>query len=91
MKLQEVNGLMQEKLIAWRKFYGITQKEMADKIGIDVRTYINKEQGLSQFKANEMFLIAKILKKDISEIFVPTNFIKHEGEKKSENFKQGTA
>lgn len=69
---------MQEKLIAWRKFYGITQKEMADKIGIDVRTYINKEQGLSQFKANEMFLIAKILKKDISEIFVPSDFISHE-------------
>jgi len=63
--------MMQEKLIAWRRYYGITQKEMAKKLGIDVRTYINKEQGITQFKANEMFLIAKILQKDISEIFLP--------------------
>jgi len=70
--------IMQEKLISWRKFYGITQKEMAEMLGIDVRTYINKEQGISQFKANEMFAIAKILQRDINEIFLPTNFIKHE-------------
>lgn len=63
---------MQEKLIAWRKFKGLTQKQMADHIDVDVRTYINKEQGVTQFKANEMFLIAKILQKDISEIFLPT-------------------
>jgi len=56
---------------------------MADKLGVDVRTYINKEQGVTQFKANEMFLIADILGKEISEIFLPTNFIKHEEEKKA--------
>jgi len=66
---------MQEKLIAWRKFKGLTQKQMADHIDVDVRTYINKEQGVTQFKANEMFLIAKILQKDISEIFLPTDFM----------------
>lgn len=73
--------MVQKKLIAWRKFYGITQKEMADKLGVDVRTYINKEQGVTQFKANEMFLIANILGKEISEIFLPTNFMNHEAEK----------
>lgn len=72
---------MQKKLIAWRRYHGITQKEMADKLGVDVRTYINKEQGVTQFKANEMFLIANILEKEISEIFLPTNFMKHELEK----------
>jgi len=55
---------------------------MADKLGVDVRTYINKEQGVTQFKANEMFLIADILGKEISEIFLPTNSMKHEEEKK---------
>lgn len=74
--------MMQEKLIAWRRYYGITQKEMAKKLGIDVRTYINKEQGVTQFKANEMFLIAKILQKDISEIFLPPDFMEHEINKK---------
>ena len=70
--------MMQEKLIAWRRYYGISQKQMAEKLGIAVRTYINKEKGVTQFKANEMFLIAKILQKDISEIFLPTDFMDHE-------------
>ncbi len=69
---------MQNKLIAWRKYYGITQKEMAEYLGIDVRTYINKENGITQFKANEMFLVAKKLNKEISEIFLPPDFMKHE-------------
>ncbi len=65
-------------LIAWRRYHGITQKQMAEYLGIDVRTYINKEQSISQFKANEMFKIAQILQKDISDIFLPTNFMEHE-------------
>lgn len=69
---------MQKKLIAWRNYHGITQKEMAKRLGVDIRTYINKEHGVTQFKANEMFLIAKILQKDISEIFLPPGFMEHE-------------
>ena len=69
---------MQKKLIAWRRYHNSTQQHMADHLKIDIRTYINKEQGVSQFKANEMFLIANILNKDISEIFLPTNFVGHE-------------
>ena len=65
--------MVQKKLIAWRRYHMITQKEMADRLGVDVRTYINKEQGVTQFKANEMFLIASILGKEITEIFLPTN------------------
>jgi DNA-binding XRE family transcriptional regulator len=77
---------VQKKLISWRRYHGITQKEMADKLGVDVRTYINKEQGVTQFKANEMFLIADILGKEISEIFLPTNSMKHEvGKEKTES------
>lgn len=69
---------MQKKLAAWRRYYNISQREMAEKLGIDVRTYINKEEGVSQFKANEMFTIARVLEKDISDIFLPTNFTEHE-------------
>ena len=51
---------------------------MAKMLGIDTRTYVNKEHGVTQFKANEMFLIARIFKAEIEEIFLPTNFMNHE-------------
>lgn len=69
---------MQEKLAALRRLYNISQKEMADIIGVDLRTYQNKETGLSQFKANEMFAIAQKFQLPIDQIFLPTNFEKHE-------------
>lgn len=69
---------MQEKLAALRRYHGLSQKDMADLIGIDVRTYINKENGVSQFKANEMFAISRKFQMPIDEIFLPTNFEKHE-------------
>lgn len=56
----------------------LTQQDMAELIGVDKRTYVNKEYGVTQFKANEMFLIAQRFGKGIEEIFLPTNFIKRE-------------
>ncbi|AMX01033.1 transcriptional regulator [Rummeliibacillus stabekisii] len=53
---------------------------MADLLGIDARTYINKENGLSQFKMNEMFMICKTFKRSLDEIFLPQNFMNHEVE-----------
>lgn len=73
----------QTKLIALRKYKGFTQKEMAEHLQVDVRTYINKENGSSQFKANEMFYIAQLFEMNISEIFLPPNFMKHEVGKKT--------
>lgn len=69
---------MQEKLAALRRYHNISQKEMADLIGVDVRTYVNKESGRTQFKANEMFAIARRLQLPIDQIFLPANFEKHE-------------
>ncbi|MEH7464093.1 XRE family transcriptional regulator [Bacillus thuringiensis] len=69
---------MQNKLISFRMYNGLTQQDMANLIGVDKRTYINKEQGITQFKANEMFLIAQNVGKKIEEIFLPTNFIEYE-------------
>lgn len=69
---------MQTKLISLRKYHGLTQKDMADELEVDLRTYINKEHGDSQFKINEMFIIAKKLNTPIGDIFLPPNFMKHE-------------
>jgi len=69
---------MQEKLIALRRYKGISQKEMAKMLGIDPRTYVNKEHGITQFKANEMFMIARVLQTEIEDIFLPTNFMNRE-------------
>lgn len=55
-----------------------SQKFVAELIGVDVRTYQNKEKGVTQFKQSEMFIIARHYNKPIDEIFLPTNFEKHE-------------
>ncbi|AIW83098.1 helix-turn-helix transcriptional regulator [Bacillus mycoides] len=69
---------MQDKLISFRMSKRVTQKDMAELLGVDKRTYVNKEHGVTQFKANEMFLVAQYFGAEIGEIFLPTNFIKRE-------------
>ncbi|UYB50136.1 helix-turn-helix domain-containing protein (plasmid) [Lysinibacillus capsici] len=69
---------MQTNLIQLRTSSNVTQKQLADLIEVDVRTYINKEQGISQFKCNEMFAISDYFKKDVESIFLPSNFMNRE-------------
>lgn len=69
---------MQNLLIKKRKSNLETQEDIARLINVDIRTYQNKEYGISQFKQNEMFIIAKHFNCLIDEIFLPTNFEKHE-------------
>lgn len=69
---------MQEKLIRLRRGNLESQSALAKLIGVDLRTYQNKESGKTQFKANEMFAIAQHYKMDIGEIFSPTNFMNRE-------------
>ena len=78
MKLREGVNKMQNKLAAHRRFLGKSQSEMAALIGVDVRTYKNKELGITQFKAREMFAIAREFGVSIEELFAPENFEKHE-------------
>lgn len=68
----------QTRLEAIRKYYKITQKQMAELINVNVRTYINKEKGTTQFTMNEMFIISNKLNMPIEEIFLPNNFTLHE-------------
>ena len=60
---------MQIYLYQLRKEKGITQKELAQKLGISETAYRQKEKGQRAFKSDEMFIIADILEKDIGDIF----------------------
>lgn len=64
---------MQWNLIRLRKEAGLTQKDMAKIIGVNVSTYINKEIGDYQFKSDEMFTLRDYFKKPIDDIFLRTN------------------
>lgn len=66
---------MQWLLIRLRKEQGLTQKELADKVGINVSTYVNKETGKSSFKDYEIFKLMKFFGKPFNEIFLPPNCI----------------
>lgn len=63
---------MQEKLIILRKQRNITQKEIADLIGITTKQYSLKENGNAKFNGDEMFKIADFFKMQIDSIFLPT-------------------
>lgn len=60
---------MQTLLYQLRKEAGMTQKDLAEKLGISETSYRHKELGKSDFKSSEMFAIADIFKRNIGDIF----------------------
>lgn len=60
---------MQTKLYQLRKEADMTQKDLAEKLGISETAYRQKEQGRRDFKSSEMFIIAGIFHKNIGDIF----------------------
>ena len=62
---------MQIKLYALRKENGITQEEMANKLGISRGRYSTKERGNAEFTQDEMFEIRNIFNRNIEDIFSP--------------------
>lgn len=64
---------MHWELIKLRKSKNITQKEMANLLGIHSDTYYLKESGKNDFKLEEIFKIARFFNKRIDEIFLPNN------------------
>lgn len=62
---------MQTKLLAYRKINRKSQKELADLIGVSVKTYSDKELGKIQFKCDEMFTIANYFEASVEDIFLP--------------------
>lgn len=63
---------MQGKLLILRKEAGLSQKQLADKLGISVTSYGEKERGQSEFTQNEMFNLRDLFGKPLEEIFLPT-------------------
>lgn len=63
---------MQEKLMLLRKKNNVNQQELADLLGINIKTYNFKEIGKSEFTMNEMFKIASYFHQNIEDIFLPT-------------------
>lgn len=61
---------MQHKLLVWRKQEGLTQKEMAELLGVVFATYQAKESGKTEFTCSEMFKISRYAEKTIEELFV---------------------
>lgn len=62
---------MQSKLYALRKDNGITQEEMANKLGISCGRYGKKERGSAQFTQDEMFEISNMFNLGLDDIFLP--------------------
>lgn len=52
----------------------VTQKEIADYLGISTSSYRDKEKGRREFTQDEMFALSKYFKKPIDEIFLPRDY-----------------
>ena len=59
---------MNTKLVAYRKMLQMNQKSFAEKIGISLVSYSNKETGKTEFPQNEMITITNIIKEKIPNI-----------------------
>lgn len=57
------------KLKGARVEKGLTQEDMAERIGISTYSYLMKENGKRDFTLTEMKKICEILDKELSEIF----------------------
>lgn len=73
---------MQKKLILLKEQKNLTNKEMAEMLGITPIQYRKKEKGEVQFKLNEMVKLSEYFGKTMDEIFLPS---KHQNGALNEN------
>lgn len=52
----------------------VTQKQIADYLGISTSSYRDKEKGRREFTQDEMFALSKYFQKPIDEIFLPRDY-----------------
>ena len=64
----EVQDMVMRKLVGRMAEYGLTQKDLAEKIGIAPQTLRFKLQGDYEFKVDEMFAIKRILDIPVEEL-----------------------
>ena len=65
---------MQWNLIKARKIAGMSQVDVAKRLGISADAYGMKERGKYQFTQREMFALAELFNQRLDDIFLPTNF-----------------
>ncbi|CZQ88579.1 Hypothetical protein TFLO_1026 [Trichococcus flocculiformis] len=65
---------MAEKVKGYRNIAGMTQAELAAKLGISVQSYRNKEKGRVAFKDSEKIVIRDMLDKIINGIKIDDIF-----------------
>ncbi|MBC8059298.1 MAG: transcriptional regulator [Clostridiaceae bacterium] len=68
--------MINNKLVGYRNRLGLTQTEMATKIGIGLTSYNFKEQGKKDFKQSEMEAITTLIKQDIPDITMDKIFFR---------------
>ena len=54
----------------------LTQKEVADRLGITVRTYLKYEKDAENIKATTLYVLSKLFMCNISDFYVSNNFTK---------------
>lgn len=68
-KVKEGDENMQMKLIEARKKKNLTQKDMADMLGMSVVAYRERELDKVDFKLPEVFLISSYFHRDVGDLF----------------------
>lgn len=53
---------MNDKIAGFRRICGLTQAQMAEKLGVSVTTYRNKESGKTKFTSEEMKIFTDLVK-----------------------------
>lgn len=66
--------MQQWTLIRLRKENNLLQKDLGKLLGITEESYGMKERGRSQFTMNEMFMLSRIFRLPIEQIFLSKDF-----------------
>ena len=62
------------KVMSYRKFTGLTQFQMSEKLGISISSYRNKEKGRTAFTDREKSIVKEILLPYFSDITIDEIF-----------------
>lgn len=78
------------KVSRFRKYQGLTQKDIANKFGISVQAYSKKERGKTPFKDSEKIQLKELFSQDfpnitIDDIFFGSKVSKVENDQKKVN------
>jgi prophage ps3 protein 14, transcriptional regulator len=65
---------MINKVKGYRNMINLSQKEMAELLGISFTSYCHKEQGKRDFKDNEKIFFLEIVKKSVPNITIEEIF-----------------